>query len=140
MRHSWRWFGPSDPVTLAEIRQAGATDIVSALHHVPNGEIWTVEEIEDRRALIEAAGLRWSVVESVPLREEIKRGTANRDTYIELGLALPDGSLALLYEHRAFVAFDVFILERPGAAEDYAADEVTTAWEYFVPATRSSDG
>lgn len=155
MEKTWRWFGKKDPITLSMLRQIGVEGIVTALHEVPNGEVWTVEAIQDLKAYIESYGLRWSVVESLPVCEAIKYGGPQRNRLIEnyktslanLGMcgvktvcynfmpvidwirtdlhyALPDGSTSLYFNRIRFAYFDLKILRREGAEQDYTPEEL----------------
>lgn len=170
MQETWRWFGPGDTITLRQIRQAGATGIVTSLHEIPTGEVWPLSVIQSRKAEIEAAGMNWSVVESVPLHNDIKTRTGDYLRYIanyqetlrNLGAAgidtvcynfmpvvdwtrtnlsyqLPNASQALRFEMTDFIAYDVFMLERENAEQDYNQEQLDVAkarFEALSPAER----
>ncbi len=171
MEQTWRWFGPDDAIQLNHIRQAGASGIVTALHHIPYGVVWSVEEIEKRKALIAAdpsLGLRWSVAESLPVSEAIKIGdgdlTVLFDNYrqslrnlaacgvtticynfmpvldwtrTDLAAALPGGGTSLRFNAFEYAAFDVHMLQRPGAEADHAPDVLTKAKAWFDRSSES---
>lgn len=155
MEKTWRWFGKKDKITLSMLRQIGVEGIVTALHDIPNGEIWTEEAIRDLKTYIESYGMRWSVVESLPVCEAIKYAGPERDRLIEnykVSLAnlgkcgvktvcynfmpvidwvrtdlqhpWPDGTSSLYFDRFRFAYFDVKILARAGAADDYSAEEL----------------
>lgn len=167
MRQGWRWFGPEAPVTLDDVRQTGATNIVSSLHQVPIGRAWTQSEVSERKAMIETtppgrSSLTWSVVESIPIPDAVKRkgGQAKAEieawiasleavaacgipiicynfmpvvdwTRTELDYEIPTGATAMRFDHERFAAFDLFVLQRPGAEKEYSADDRKRAREVY---------
>ena len=163
MIETWRWFGPQDPISLTQVRQAGAEGIVTALNHIATGESWPIEDILERKRLIEDAGMVWSVVESVPVHNAIKTRSGDyarmisnyQETLAHLGqcgidtvcynfmpvvdwtrtnlrYTLPDQSEALRFDITDFAAYDISVLERPGATQDYPAEVVARASSYFA--------
>lgn len=163
MQETWRWFGPDDPISLEKIRQAGATGIVTALHHIPVGEAWPEDEVLKCRDYIECAGLEWAVVESVPMHNDIKLHTGNyreridsfKATIRALGSAdvttvcynfmpvvgctrtnlsyqLANKAQTLRFEMTDFAAYDVHLLQRPGARDSYSAEVLAKAEARFA--------
>jgi len=163
MHPTMRWFGPNDPVSLSDIRQAGCAGVVTALHQVPVGDVWSAEAIRERKALVHSAGMTWTVVESLPVSDDIKRQRGEWQQHIanykgslhnlaaegikvvtynfmpvfdwlrtDTAFELPGGGRALYFNRAAFIAFDLFLLQRPGAAAGYTAAEINQAELVFT--------
>ncbi|AYD04335.1 mannonate dehydratase [Neorhizobium sp. NCHU2750] len=163
MRHIWRWFGPIDKVSVRDAAQAGAQGIVSALHHVPTGTAWTIEEIRKRQDEVRTGGLEWELVESIPVSESIKTMTGDWKAHVaawkesleqlakagistvcynfmpvldwtrtDLRWEASDGARAMRFDLVDFVAFDLHILKRQGASDDYPAELIEAAKERFA--------
>lgn len=170
MERTWRWFGIDDPITLDMLRQIGVQGIVTALHDVPNGQVWQRESIRQLREYIESRGMRWRVVESLPVVESIKYGGPDRDEQIDryrqslvnlaqegirtvcynfmpvldwartdLSHPNPNGATSLFFSRVQFAYFDINILQRPGAADDYTTETVSQAAEMRQTMTADDD-
>lgn len=174
MRQTWRWFGPKDLVSIDDMLQAGVEGVVTALHHVATGVVWSPAEIEKRKQDIaymkngEASGLRWEVVESLPVSEDIKRQTGDWKTHIanwktsmrnlrdagvevicynfmpildwtrtDLAYRLPNGATCMRYDAIDFAAFDLFLLQRNGASDDYSPEVYEAAHKRFADMTEA---